>query len=120
MFVFLCVSVRNEGLGAGRRLVVTEQRILNFSWFTVAVREQITEFWTFLVHILSIFDLLLPKSSNDFRLTKKAKFFGGDKIMQKVLHLLGWFTKLFLLSQTWLSFVLKNVESILLFAIQLN
>ena len=39
--------------------------------------------------------------------------------MQKVLHLLGWFMKLFLLSQTSLSFVLKNLESIVLFAIQL-
>ena len=47
MFVFLHVCERDEGLGAGKRLVVTEQRILNFSWFTVAVREQITEFWNF-------------------------------------------------------------------------
>ena len=40
--------------------------------------------------------------------------------MQKLLPLLGWFTKLFLLSQTSLLFVLKNFESIVLFAIQLN
>ena len=45
---FLYLYVRDEVWGTARRLVVTEQRVLNFSWFTVAVREQITEFWTFL------------------------------------------------------------------------
>ena len=34
--------------GAGRRMVVTEQRILNFSWFPVAIRGQIRKFFIFL------------------------------------------------------------------------
>ena len=82
----------------------TENRILDFSLFTFS--------WFLIFFCLNL--------SNDFHLTKIAKFFGGNKIMQKVLYLQGWFTKLFLLSQTSLSFVLKNVELIVLFAIQLN
>ena len=40
--------------------------------------------------------------------------------MQKLLYLLGWFTKLVLLSQNSLSSVFQSVESIVLFVIQLN
>ena len=67
----------------GSELVVIDRRILYFFWFTgwrLGNREQ--NFGLFLVDILLIFDLLLFKYlSNDFYLTKVAKFFGGDKIM---------------------------------------
>ena len=121
VFAFVYVCVRDGGLGGRKQVGVdwtknfvlfmvhgscwgTENRILDFSWFIFC--------WFLIFSCLNL--------SNDFHLTKIAKFFGGDKTMQKVLYLLGWFTKLFLLSQTSLSFVLKNVESIVLFAIQLN
>ena len=81
-----------------------ENQILDFSWFTFC--------WFLILFCLNLL--------NDFRRTKIAKFFGGENITQKVLYLQGWFTKLFLLSQTSLSFVLKNVELIVLFAMQLN
>ena len=82
----------------------TENRILDFSWCPFC--------WFLIFFCLNL--------SKNFHLTKITKFFGGDKMMQKVLYLQGRLTKLFLLSQTSLSFVLKNVESIVLFAKKLN
>ena len=78
-------------------LVVIKQIILYFSWFTgwrLVRRSRILDFlWTAFCWFLIFLCLNL---SNDFYLTKVVvKLFGGDKIMQMVLHLQGWFTKWF-------------------------
>ena len=70
----------------GGEFVVIEQRVLYLSWFMgwrLGKREQ--NFGVLMLHILLIFELLLSNLTNGFYLTKVAKFFGGNKIMQILL-----------------------------------
>ena len=58
--------------------------------------------------------------TNYFYLTKVAKFFGGDKVMQMLLYLQGMVYKIISSVVNLAVFVLKTVELIVLFALQLN
>ena len=106
-------------------LVAVGQRILDFSWFTAwRLRNRILDFsWQHFVVGKRILDFSWSKFcwffiffclnlSIDFYRTKVAKFFGGYKIMEKVLLPQGWFPKWFFLSQILLFFVLKIKTSI--------
>ena len=61
-------------------------------WRFPGNREQ--NFRLFMFHISVIFELLLSNLTNDFYLTKVAKIFGGDKIMQMLLYLKGMVYKM--------------------------
>ena len=118
--VCFCVCVCGRGRS---RKQVGGDRGMNFVLFMVhggswGTEDRILDFFGFIFCWFLIFFCLYLW--NDSHLKKIVKFFGGDKIVQKELYLQGWFTKRFLLSQTSLSYVLKNVQSIVLLAIQLN